>query len=61
MALSAAEVLSSDVFNGWKKLCGLEIVEAQLCQRRTRGSVMTMKNSTGHPGVIARRSRADAR
>jgi hypothetical protein len=38
-----------------------EIVEAQLCQRRTRGSVMTMKNSTGHPGVIARRSRADAR
>jgi benzoate-CoA ligase family protein len=27
MALSAAEVLSSDVFNGWKKLCGLEIVE----------------------------------
>jgi benzoate-CoA ligase family protein len=27
MALSAAEVLSSDVFNGWKKLTGLEIVE----------------------------------
>jgi len=27
MALSAAEVLSADVFNGWKKLTGLEIVE----------------------------------
>jgi benzoate-CoA ligase family protein len=27
MALSAAEVLSADVFNGWKKLSGLEIVE----------------------------------
>jgi acetyl-CoA synthetase len=27
MALSAAEVLSSEVFNGWKKLTGLEIVE----------------------------------
>ena len=27
MALSAAEVLSSEVFNGWKKLSGLEIVE----------------------------------
>ena len=27
MALSAAEVLSSDVFNGWKTLTGLEIVE----------------------------------
>jgi acetyl-CoA synthetase len=27
MALSAAEVLSSDVFNGWKNLTGLEIVE----------------------------------
>ena len=27
MALSAAEVLSSDVFNGWKALTGLEIVE----------------------------------
>ena len=27
MALSAAEVLSSDVFNGWKKLTGLEIIE----------------------------------
>jgi acyl-coenzyme A synthetase/AMP-(fatty) acid ligase len=27
LALSAAEVLSADVFNGWKKLTGLEIVE----------------------------------
>jgi benzoate-CoA ligase family protein len=27
MALSAAEVLSADVFNGWKRLSGLEIVE----------------------------------
>ncbi|MGY4283825.1 benzoate-CoA ligase family protein [Bradyrhizobium sp. LM2.7] len=27
MALSAAEVLSADVFNGWKQLTGLEIVE----------------------------------
>jgi benzoate-CoA ligase family protein len=27
MALSAAEVLSADVFNGWKSLTGLEIVE----------------------------------
>ncbi len=27
MALSAAEVLSADVFNGWKKLSGLEIIE----------------------------------
>jgi benzoate-CoA ligase family protein len=27
MAVSAAEVLSADVFNGWKKLTGLEIVE----------------------------------
>jgi benzoate-CoA ligase family protein len=27
LALSAAEVLSSDVFNGWKTLTGLEIVE----------------------------------
>jgi benzoate-CoA ligase family protein len=27
LALSAAEVLSSEVFNGWKKLTGLEIVE----------------------------------
>ena len=27
MALSAAEVLSADVFNGWKMLTGLEIVE----------------------------------
>jgi benzoate-CoA ligase family protein len=27
MALSAAEVLSADVFNGWKRLTGLEIVE----------------------------------
>jgi benzoate-CoA ligase family protein len=27
MALSAAEVLSTEVFNGWKKLTGLEIVE----------------------------------
>jgi benzoate-CoA ligase family protein len=27
MALSAAEVLSADVFNGWKKLTGVEIVE----------------------------------
>jgi len=27
MALSAAEVLSSEVFNGWKNLTGLEIVE----------------------------------
>ena len=27
MALSAAEVLSADVFNGWKKLTGIEIVE----------------------------------
>jgi benzoate-CoA ligase family protein len=27
MALSAAEVLSADVFNGWKALTGLEIVE----------------------------------
>ena len=27
MALSAAEVLSADVFNGWKGLTGLEIVE----------------------------------
>jgi benzoate-CoA ligase family protein len=27
MALSAAEVLSADVFNGWKKLTALEIVE----------------------------------
>jgi benzoate-CoA ligase family protein len=27
MAVSAAEVLSSDVFNGWKALTGLEIVE----------------------------------
>jgi benzoate-CoA ligase family protein len=27
MAISAAEVLSSEVFNGWKRLTGLEIVE----------------------------------
>ncbi len=27
MALSAAEVLSAEIFNGWKKLSGLEIVE----------------------------------
>jgi benzoate-CoA ligase family protein len=27
MAISAAEVLSADVFNGWKKLTGLEIIE----------------------------------
>jgi len=27
MALSAAEVLSADAFNGWKRLTGLEIVE----------------------------------
>jgi benzoate-CoA ligase family protein len=27
MAVSAAEVLSSEVFNGWKRLTGLEIVE----------------------------------
>jgi len=27
MALSAAEVLSADVFNGWKRLTGLEIME----------------------------------
>jgi acyl-coenzyme A synthetase/AMP-(fatty) acid ligase len=27
MALSAAEVLSSEVFNGWKALTGLEIIE----------------------------------
>jgi benzoate-CoA ligase family protein len=27
MALSAAEVLSAEVFNGWKKLAGVEIVE----------------------------------
>jgi acetyl-CoA synthetase len=27
MSLSAAEVLSSEIFNGWKKLTGLEIVE----------------------------------
>ena len=27
MSLSAAEVLSSEVFNGWKQLTGLEIVE----------------------------------
>ncbi|MCP4614839.1 MAG: benzoate-CoA ligase family protein [Bradyrhizobium sp.] len=27
MALSAAEILSADVFNGWKALTGLEIVE----------------------------------
>ncbi|MHB8267982.1 benzoate-CoA ligase family protein [Bradyrhizobium sp.] len=27
MALSAAEVLSAEVFNGWKKLTGIEIVE----------------------------------
>jgi benzoate-CoA ligase family protein len=27
MALSAAEVLSAEVFNGWKRLTGLEIVE----------------------------------
>jgi benzoate-CoA ligase family protein len=27
MALSAAEVLSADVFNGWKTLTGLEIIE----------------------------------
>jgi benzoate-CoA ligase family protein len=27
LAVSAAEVLSADVFNGWKKLTGLEIVE----------------------------------
>jgi acetyl-CoA synthetase len=27
MSVSAAEVLSSDVFNGWKQLTGLEIVE----------------------------------
>jgi acetyl-CoA synthetase len=27
MAVSAAEVLSSDVFNGWKALTGLEIIE----------------------------------
>jgi benzoate-CoA ligase family protein len=27
MALSAAEVLSADVFNGWKSLTGLEIIE----------------------------------
>ncbi len=27
MALSAAEVLSADVFNGWKELTGVEIVE----------------------------------
>ena len=27
MALSAAEILSADVFNGWKRLTGLDIVE----------------------------------
>jgi benzoate-CoA ligase family protein len=27
MAISAAEVLSAEVFNGWKKLTGLEIIE----------------------------------
>src|SRR5262249_23823740 len=27
LAVSAAEVLSAEVFNGWKKLTGLEIVE----------------------------------
>jgi acetyl-CoA synthetase len=27
MSISAAEVLSSDVFNGWKQLTGLEIIE----------------------------------
>jgi acetyl-CoA synthetase len=27
MALSAAEILSADVFNGWKRLTGLEILE----------------------------------
>ncbi|WP_280984696.1 MULTISPECIES: benzoate-CoA ligase family protein [unclassified Bradyrhizobium] len=27
MAISAAEVLSADVFNGWKRLTGLEIIE----------------------------------
>ncbi len=27
LALSAAEVLSAEVFNGWKQLTGLEIVE----------------------------------
>jgi acetyl-CoA synthetase len=27
MALSAAEVLSAEIFNGWKRLTGLEIVE----------------------------------
>ncbi len=27
MALSAAEVLSSDIFNGWKRLTGIEILE----------------------------------
>jgi benzoate-CoA ligase family protein len=27
MAVSAAEVLSAEVFNGWKKLTGLEIIE----------------------------------
>jgi len=27
MAVSAAEVLSADVFNGWKQLTGLEIIE----------------------------------
>ncbi len=27
MALSAAEVLSAEVFNGWKALTGLEIIE----------------------------------
>lgn len=45
MALSAAEVLSAEVFNGWKKLTGLEIVEGlgstevlhiYLCNRQDR-------------------------
>jgi acetyl-CoA synthetase len=27
LSVSAAEVLSADVFNGWKAICGLEIVE----------------------------------
>ncbi len=45
MSVSAAEVLSSDVFNGWKQLTGLEIVEGlgstevlhiYLCNREDR-------------------------
>jgi acetyl-CoA synthetase len=48
MAISAAEVLSAEVFNGWKKLTGLEIIEGlgstealhiYLCNRADRKKV----------------------